>query len=161
MDTSTAFAVPKDRQIVTVRLSRSIAIEGEIFLETISDGLSIHQKVTAFLENSNVFFPVKSVTGGGTEFIHKQRVRAIEVLFPKDPETNYFSHMHMHMIPITAFFNDGDSISGDLMAEVPQEKARLSDCLNLPNKFLDVKAGNKMCYINKEALQKVVYNEKK
>ena len=52
-----AFAVPRDRQSVTVRLDGSTAIEGEIFLEYMHADLSIHQKVTMFLENDNVFFP--------------------------------------------------------------------------------------------------------
>ena len=161
MNTSAAFAVPKDRLTVTLRLSREILIEGEIFLESIAEGLSIHQKLTAFLENSSVFFPIKIIPEGVTEFISKRSVRTIEVNFPDEPEAGYFAHLHMHTIPVKVFFHDGDSTSGELMAEVPKEKARLSDCLNLPGRFIDVRTGKKMCYINKEALQKVVYTDKK
>jgi hypothetical protein len=46
------------------------------------------------------------------------------------------------------------------MAEVPQEKARLSDCLNMSNRFLSIRTGATMCYINKDALQKVVHADK-
>ncbi len=66
----------------------------------------------------------------------------------------------MHAISVTARFCDGTAVSGELMAEVPQEKARLSDCLNISNKFLSVKTGGKMCYINKDALRTVVHADK-
>jgi len=160
MNTSAAFAVPKDRLVVTIRLSGNVALEGEIFLESLSASMSIHQKITAFLENSNTFFPIKVIPGGGTEFINKKNIISVEVDFPEDPETSYFAHLFMHTIPVTVYFHDGRTLSGELMAEVPREKARLSDCLNLASKFIDLNTDNKMCYINKEALQKVVHLHK-
>lgn len=160
MSGNTAFAVPKDRQSVTVRLSLGATVEGEVFTESISEGLSIHQKVTAFIENSDAFFPIKVSPGGSAEFINKKNARIIEVSLPEDPETGYFAHLLMHTIPVMVFLNDGNTVSGELMAEVPREKARLSDCLNLPEKFLAVKSGKTMFYINKQALQKVVHAAK-
>lgn len=160
MSGKTVFAVPKDRQNVTIRLSRDTALTGEIFMESIVEGLSIHQKVTSFIENSNAFFPIKIAPEGSTEFINKNKVQVVEVGLPEDPETSYFAHLHMQTIPITAFLNDGSIVHGELLAEVPQEKARLSDCLNLTDKFLVVKSGKQICYINKHALQKVVHAAK-
>jgi len=157
MSGKTIFAVPKDRQIVVVRLAQGAALTGEIFMESIAEGLSIHQKITSFIENSNTFFPIKLSPEGNTEFINKNMVQFFEVSLPEDPETSYFAHLLMQTIPVMVFLNDGSSVSGELMAEVPQEKARLSDCLNLNEKFLPVKSVGRMCYINKHALQKVVH----
>jgi len=154
---NTAFQVPKDRQSVVVRLTQGAVLEGEIFLESMAEGLSTHQKVTAFLENSLAFFPIKVSPDGKTEFINKQKVRTVEVAVTAAPETDYFEHLLMHTIPVTTFFGAAESISGELMAEAPQEKARLSDCLNMPNTFLCVRTASMICYINKESLQKVVY----
>lgn len=162
MSANAVFTVPKDRQVVTVRMDNGVTLEGEIFLENFADNLSAHQKVTALLESSNAFFPIRINSTGKTEFLSKKSVRVVEVLFPEDPDNSYFSYRLMRTIPVTALFSDTDSISGELMAEVPAEKARLSDCLNLPDKFLSVKSGEKMCYLNKEkeTLQKVVYLDK-
>lgn len=160
MNEKTVFAVPKDRQSVTIRLSRDAALAGEIFMESIAEGLSIHQKVTSFIENSNTFFPLKLSPEGSTEFINKNKVQVFEVNLPEDPETSYFAHLLMQTIPVMVFLTDGSTVSGELLAEVPQEKARLSDCLNLTDKFLVVKSGERMCYINKEALQKVMHAAK-
>jgi hypothetical protein len=156
MSGNAAFAVPKDRQGVTIRLDRGVTIEGDIFLELMASDLSIHQKVTAFLENDTAFFPVRINASGGTEFVNKTRVRVMEVSIPEDPDTVYFAPHLMQSIPVTAYFQEGDPVSGDLLAEVPKEKARLSDCLNVSNKFLSVKTDGTMCYINREALTKVL-----
>jgi hypothetical protein len=154
------FAVPRDRQSVTIRLNGGTVIEGEIFLEYMHADLSIHQKVTMFLENNNVFFPLKVDASGGTDFISKKNLRTVEVGFSDDPETSFFSHLLTQTIPIIAHFCDGTSISGILIAGVPKEKARLSDCLNTQNKFLSVNMDGGMCYINKDALQKVVHADR-
>jgi len=160
MNGEAAFAVPKDRQNITVRLSQGAPLVGEIFMESIAEGLSIHQKITSFIENSTAFFPIKLAPGGSTEFINKNKVQVFEVSMPEDPETDYFAHLLMQTIPVTVFLNDGSTVSGELLAEVPQEKARLSDCLNMTEKFLVVKSGERMCYVNKSAVQKVVHREK-
>lgn len=156
MSGNTAFAVPKDRLSVSIRLEKGVMLSGEIFLEYVSDTVSMHQKVTAFLENDNAFFPIKVGTGG-TEFVNKTHIRYVEINLPDDPDANYFSFRPMQAIPVNAQFGDGDTVNGELVAEVPAEKARLSDCLNLQNKFLSVKTVDKMCYINREMLQKVIH----
>jgi hypothetical protein len=156
MSGNAAFAVPKDRLNVIIRLEKGISLQGEIFLEYFSDSVSLHQKVAAFLENETLFFPIK-VSTGGTEFLNKQHVRCLEVLFPDDPDASYFSHRPMQAIPVNVIFPDGETISGELIEEVPAEKARLSDCLNMQNKFLNVKTATTICYLNKQALQKVVH----
>jgi len=160
MSEKTVFAVPKDRQNVIIHLDKEIALTGVIFLESFSDDLSVHQKVSAFLENNLVFFPLKLQETGTTEFINKKNIGILEIAIPEVIDTDFFSLDLMHTIPVTAVLCHGDTISGELMAEVPQEKTRLSDCLNLPHKFLSVKTSDKIFYINKSALQKVVYADK-
>jgi len=157
MNGNAEFAVPKDRQAVTVRLVNGAGLEGEIFLEYISEHASRHQKVTEFLEKGRAFFPHK-VNGGGTEFVNKKNVQYVEVRIAETADADYFLGRPMQSIPVKALFNDGEAVSGTLMEEVPQEKGRLSDCLNLPNKFLNVRTNISLCYINKDALLKVIYS---
>jgi hypothetical protein len=161
MNGNAAFAVPKDRQEVTVRLDRGETLTGEIFLEYMAAELSAHQKISMFLENDNVFFPLKVNTSGGTEFVNKNNVWTVDVVIPDSTGNDFFSQLLMHTIPIMARFADGVAITGELMAEVPQEKARLSDCLNMSNTFLSVRTNGIMRYINKQALQKVIHADKK
>jgi len=153
---NTTFAVPKDRQDVTVRLDAAAAVSGSIFLESAPGAHTKHHKVVAFLEDETMFFPLTLQEGAGTEFIRKRNIRMVEANYGEDEGLKTALSL-MQRINITAIFTDDSSISGVLMADVPAERGRLSDCLNLPYHFLVVQIGDTICYVNKYALRKVVY----
>jgi len=144
------FVVPKEKQLVTVYLLGGDSREGNIFLEYYPDARTLHQKLLAFFEDTKDFFPL---SGGGTpEFLYKRAVRMVEVHYPEEEAS--FSLMHVEMV--TVIFRDGTQVSGDLMADVPDERKRLSDSLNLSGRYLCTRAYGKVCYINKEAVLKVI-----
>jgi hypothetical protein len=144
------FAVPKEKQLVTVYLLGGNQIEGNIFLEFYPDARTLHQKMMAFLENQNDFFPLSG--GGVPEFISKSAIRMVEVHYPEDEDS--FNIMHVELV--TVIFSDGTQVSGDLLADVPDQRRRLSDCLNLTGRFLCTRAYGKVCYISKQAILKVI-----
>jgi hypothetical protein len=160
MNDQAAFAVPKDRQDVTVHLSEGGVIEGSIFLEYSLAERTLLQKVTAFLEAGNAFFPLRLNEGGATEFINKKNVTSVELAYSPDAGKDSLALSLMYSVGVTAVFTNGTEIGGALLAEVPLERARLSDCLNLPQQFLSIKVDGKIRYINKNALQKVVHADK-
>jgi hypothetical protein len=144
------FAVPKEKQLVTVYLLGGNQLEGNIFLEFYPDARTLHQKMMAFLENHNDFFPLSG--GGIPEFISKSAIRMVEVHYPEDEDS--FNIMHVELV--TVIFRDGTQVSGDLLADVPDQRRRLSDCLNLTGRFLCTRAYGKVCYISKQAILKVI-----
>jgi hypothetical protein len=145
-----AFTVPKEKQLVTVYLLGGDTIEGDIFLEYNPAAQTLHQKMMAFLENKSDFFPL---SGGGTpEFISKSAIRMVEVHYPEEEQA--FDIMHVELV--TVIFRDGNQVSGDLLADVPDQRRRLSDCLNLTGRFLCTRAYGKVCYISKQAILKVI-----
>lgn len=146
------FAVPKEKQRVTVQLIGGETLSGSIFLEYSPGALTLHQKISFFLEDKNEFFPL-AAEGGSPQFLGKGSVRLLKVDYPEEEPS--FSLMHIE--EISALFIDGAKVSGMLMADVPAEHARLSDCLNLTPRFLSVRTGGSILFINKEAVQKVVY----
>ena len=152
--TQREFAVPKDKQPVTIHLIGGEIMTGNIFLEYFPDALTLHQKVKMFLEDGNRFFPL-TANGTPPAFINKERISILEVT-ASDEEPAY--HL-MHIEDITTLFTDGSALSGALLAEVPKEKARLSDCLNLPEAFLSIRKEMTICYINKNTVQKVIYSK--
>jgi len=160
MSRQTAFAVPKDRQDVTVRLIGGAVLEGAIFLEYGPVEHTAYQKVGSFLEDGNSFFPLLAAGAASPEFINKKNICTVEFSYQPEQEQDSLALSLMHAVDITAIFIDESSVSGALLAEVPVEKARLSDCLNLPGRFLSVKIDGKICYVNKGALRKVLYAEK-
>ncbi|MDA8098346.1 MAG: hypothetical protein M0042_01820 [Nitrospiraceae bacterium] len=145
-----AFAVPKEKQLVTVHLLGGESTEGNIYLEFYPDARTLHQKVMAFLEDKTGFFPLS--TGQTPDFINKHAIRMVEIHYPEEEEA--FSLMHVELV--TVIFRDGSQVSGDLLADVPEERRRLSDCLNLSFRFLCARTYGKLCYINKEAILKVI-----
>jgi len=160
MTGQTAFAVPKERQEVTVRLIGGEVLEGAIFLEYAPAEVKVYQKVGGFLEDGNGFFPLVPTGGGSPEFINKQNVKTVELAYRAEQEENGLALSLMQIVNITAIFVDESTINGSLLAEVPVEKARLSDCLNLPGRFLTVKINGRICFVNKDALRKVSYSDK-
>jgi hypothetical protein len=145
-----SFVVPKEKQLVTVYLLGGDTVEGNIFLEYFPEARTLHQKLLAFFEDKKDFFPLSS--GGTPEFINKHAARMVEVHYPEEDED--FNLMHVELV--TVVFRDGAQVSGDLMADVPQERRRLSDCLNLTGRYICTRAYGKVCYINKEAVLKVI-----
>ncbi len=156
MSQQTAFAVPKDKQAVTVVLDSGKALEGVIFLEYAPEELTIHHRMVAFLEDGSTFFPLAK-KNDGTELINKRNIRLIELNISGQGDKVNTTISLMYTVNITAVFTDDSTLTGALLADVPLEKARLSDSLNLPDKFLNVKVDDKICYINKGSLRKVVY----
>jgi hypothetical protein len=155
-----ALAVPKDRQNVTVHLDAASSVEGSIFLEAAPGANTVHHKVVAFLEDDTMFFPLTPEGGGAPEFIRKRNIRMVEAAYGENEELEAVLSL-MQRVSIMAFFTDDTSVSGELLSEVPAEKTRLSDCLNLPHHFLVVQIDGTICYVNKYALRKVVYAGKK
>jgi hypothetical protein len=160
MSQQTALAVPKDRQEVRVLLDDGTALTGSIFLEYAPEQVTVHHKIAAFLEDGKAFFPLQLTNGAGTEFINKKTVRLMELNISADEERINLAITLMQTVGITAIFTDANAIKGFLMAEVPAENARLSDCLNLPFRFLHVKVENTICYISKQAVRKVLPAQK-
>jgi hypothetical protein len=144
------FAIPKEKQLVSVYLLGGDTVEGNIFLEYYPDARTLHQKMMAFLENQKDFFPLSS--GSIPDFISKSAIRMVEIHYPEDEEA--FNIMHVELV--TVIFRDGTQVSGDLLADVPEQHKRLSDCLNLTGRFLCTRAYGKVCYISKQAILKVI-----
>jgi hypothetical protein len=144
------FVVPKEKQLVTVHLLGGNVVEGNIFLEYHPEARTLHQKLLAFFEDKKDFFPLSS--GTVPEFLYKRAVRMVEVHYPEEEAS--FDLMHVELV--TVIFRDGSQVSGDLMADVPEEHKRLSDCLNLTGRYICTRAYGKVCYINKEVVLKVV-----
>ena len=144
------FAVPKEKLMVTVHLLGGESLSGNIFLEFYPDARTLHQKLVAFLEDANDFFPLSRANA--TDFICKSALRMMEV---SDYEGDAsFEIMHVELV--TVIFRDGNQVSGDLLADVPEQRRRLSDCLNLPGRFLCTRAYGKVCYISKQAVLRVL-----
>jgi len=67
----------------------------------------------------------------------------------------------MRILPVSFQFIDQTTLGGELMVDAPEEKSRLSDCLNTTHRFLCLRIGTKIYYVDKDAIRKVAYAEKR
>lgn len=149
------FTVPKERQEVTVHLLGRETLAGSIFLEYKPQAVTAYQKVVSFLEDETSFFPLVPAEGK-PRFIAKASVTMLEM----DRAEDESSFILKRIENVTVVLIDGSNLDGLLMADVPEEKARLSDCLNLPERFLNLRMNGKILFINKALIQKVLYAPK-
>ncbi len=143
------FSVPKDRLRVRMRLRNDTAAEGEVFLEPLPGGPPVYQRVAALLGNEKSFVPLLEEGSGRMLFVNKASIKTVDFSVQEEPGADVGL---MHREQIEAVFAGGDAIRGDLSADVPDEKARLSDCLNEPGRFLLLRVEDAFCFVNKEAV---------
>lgn len=145
------FAIPKEKVSVAIRFANGTWAEGTIFIEHSQTERTMQQKIFSFMEDGCAFFPFLLSANGILEFISKSRILALQYILPSDEEDVNL----MHIESIAAIMPDGSEIAGMLTEEVPREQSRLSDCLNLSNKFLNMRAGHKAWCVNKKLIVKV------
>lgn len=143
------FSVPKDRLRVRMRLRNDTAAAGEVFLEHLPGERPVFQRVAALLGNEKNFVPLLEEGSGRMLFVNKASIKTVDFSVQEEPGVDIGL---MHREQIEAVFAGGDAIRGDLSADVPDEQARLSDCLNQPGRFLLLRVEGAFCFVNKEAV---------
>lgn len=149
------YAVPKDKQSVTLRFKNARFVKGIVFLERPPQPRSLHEKITDFLEQPNRFFPFLEDGSTKTAFISKLTVWALETIPTETTEADIADMSLMHIQNITVRLLDGTSITGALMAETRPEHSRLSDCLNLEGMFMSLQVDGRLLYVNKDRTRMV------
>ena len=118
-----------------------------------------HSKVSTFLEEGSNVFPFRLKGSGKVEFINKENMKYLVWIPDKDAEEyGAESGIFIHTEDVRVIFYDGSTKDGIMLAEEgPTEKSRLSDFLNLPQRFLVVKdtETGEHFFINKSKIFKV------
>ncbi|OGW26326.1 MAG: hypothetical protein A2X56_07090 [Nitrospirae bacterium GWC2_57_13] len=143
------FSVPKDRLRVRMRLRNETAAAGEIFLEHFPGERPVYQRVAALLEDEQSFVPLLEESSGKMLLVNKANIKIVDFADPGDAGEKMGI---MHVEQVEAVFATGDALRGELTADVPDERARLSDCLNQRVRFLLLRSEGAICFVNKEAL---------
>jgi len=149
------FAVPKGKQQVKIQLLGGETLAGNIFLEYNPEAVTVYQKVSSFIEDRTGFFPI-AIGEVKPQIIGKTSVKILEIDYPEDE--SIFSLKRIENVSV--MLSDGSRIDGLLMADVPEERDRLSDCLNLPERFLSLRLSGKILFVNKSLVRKVLYSAK-
>lgn len=149
------FTIQKDRLKVIVHFSDGSRTTGDLFLSSFRDEHGGHQKIADLLESGKQFIPLM-VEGNKVEFIQQAQIIMVEgeLITTEDSEMEYAALLHQE--EATVIIADTFTIEGTLLAEVPPERSRLSDCLNLEGKFLKMRSKGRYLHVNKAMVKKVL-----
>lgn len=154
------FEIPKNRHTVTAHFTDGSKLKGDVFLLSYTTYHSGPQKVAELLEDGNKFIPFLVSESNKVELINKELLKMVEGEVVEAADEEMLSIGLIHIEEITVFFHDNTNISGAFLAEVPPDHSRLSDCLNLPERFMNLKADSRHIHINKGMIKKVVSTKK-
>jgi len=148
-------SVQKDKATVIIVLPDKTKLKGDVFLASYSDSHYGHQKVADILEEDKIFIPLAMKEENRVEFINKDQVVIMEgeLSTPEDEEKLSMGLYHIEKVKIT-FYNN-ETFEGAMISEVPKERSRLSDCLNIEGKFLSAIKNGRYFYLNKNMITRV------
>lgn len=147
-------SIKKEKIEVIVTFADGAKSKGDIFLAPFSGEHHGHQKVADILNGDKVFLPI-SMENGAVEFISKAQIMTIEGELIADEDKEMLSAGLIQQIDVSVVTSKNQSIIGALLAEAPQERSRLSDCLNMPEKFIRIQAESRYLHINKAMIKKI------
>ncbi|MDH3975453.1 MAG: hypothetical protein OEV42_14335 [Deltaproteobacteria bacterium] len=148
-------SVQKDKATVTAILPDKTKLKGEVFLASYSESHYGHQKVADILEGEKVFIPLSLKDEGRVEFLNKDQIVIMEgeLSTPEDEEKLSMGLYHIEKVKIS--FANSENFEGAMISEVPKERSRLSDCLNLEGKFISMIKNGRYFYLNKNMISRV------
>jgi len=148
-------SVRKDKATITAIFSDGTKIRGEVFLASYSDKHYGHQKVADILEGEKLFIPVSIREEDRVEFINKNLVMILEGELSSTEDDEKLSIGLYNIEKVRVVFINGEIMEGAMLSEVPRERSRLSDCLNLSGRFISMIKGGRYFYLNKKMVIRV------
>ena len=147
-------SIDKNKIQVAITFADGSKGKGEIFLARHAGGYYGGQNVADLLNGDKAFLPI-SLESGAVEFISKSQILTIEGELIADDDDEMLSSGLIHQKDVVVVTSGNQTIIGTLLAEVPDERSRLSDCLNLPEKFIRLKSESRYLHINKAMIKKI------
>lgn len=147
-------SIDKNKVQVAVTFTDGSKGKGEIFLAHQAGGHYGGQKVADLLNGDKAFLPI-SLESGAVEFISKSQILTVEGEVVSAEDEEMLSSGLINQIDVTVVTSGNQTIIGTLLAEVPEERSRLSDCLNLPEQFIRLNSESRYLHINKAMIKKI------
>jgi small nuclear ribonucleoprotein (snRNP)-like protein len=138
----------------TICFDKDTRIEGTIFLGTGQWASSLASKVSAYLEDDKEFVPFQIKGKGPAELINKNNIKTVEWTEDGNAGEDELTDAS-HKQEVTITFTDNETITGTLVSDTPQERSRLSDCLNTKDEFIHITDDKRHIHVNKSMLLRV------
>jgi len=148
-------SIRKDRANITAVFPDGTKIRGEVFLDSYSSKHHGHQKVADLLEDEKSFIPVSIKEEDRVEFLNRDQIMILEGELSNEEDEEKLSIGLYNIAKVKVVFINAEIMEGAMISEVPPERSRLSDCLNLPDRFISMIKGGRYFYLNKTNVVRV------
>lgn len=134
--------IAKNRRQVIFTLADGSKLGGEVFLNLYEAHGQGSQKVGELLNGRDAFLPVKTAEGT----VHLNVANIIKASTPADAERHELMLLgKKYTVRITTLH--GEEIEGEIFVDLPQDRSRVSDYLNRPDRFCRVFTPDAIIYI--------------
>jgi hypothetical protein len=134
--------IAKNRQQVIFTLADGSELEGEVFLSLYEVRRQGPQRVGELLNGEDVFLPVKTTAGT----VHLNVANIIQASTPAATERHELMMLgKRYNVRVTTLH--GKTIEGEIFVDLPQDRSRVSDYLNRPDRFFRVFVPGHIVYI--------------
>ena len=139
------YQIPKEKVEVTMTLQSGTPMDGFVFL--VRDATGKVNLAEMLNEDEEPFFPFEH-EDGGVSLISKKMVVYLKDDQAQPPETDLLPPP----VEITAFFANGDDLTGLIYSDMPHDTLRASDYVNRKERFLVMYQGNQQVIFNRDQI---------
>jgi len=134
--------IAKHRRQVIFTLADGSELVGEVFLSLYEVRRQGPQGVGGLLNGEDAFLPVK--TRDGT--VHLNVANIIKARTPAEAERHELMMLgKKYAVRVTTLY--GEEIDGEVFVDLPQDRSRVSDYLNQPDRFFRIFVPDHIVYI--------------
>lgn len=141
---------------VTMRCRDQQVIKGELFLSLTAKNHTGRETVLDFMNEPEDFFVLKVATAAAINIINKARIMDISVPLELELAEVDMEAMGIKEEPMTIVFNDNFKLTGKSFIDLPPEKARAIDFLNLEQRFFLLVTDSAAHVINRRHISYVI-----
>jgi len=137
--------VGKIKRKTTLGRSDGMKLDVNFFLSPYAEGHSGKEILLDILNSDSTFLPVEDVHTGAIIFFNKGRIMFLEIGERDLVDETLLSQQKSVQVELT----NHEILNMSLFVEMPEERSRVSDCLNSPSRFLYLCGKEKDVILNK------------
>lgn len=143
-------AVERRRVEVAIRFPGGEVVRGQLFLALMAKSHAGPERVLDMMNEPDPFFVLRVDGEPPVRMINKERIVEVEVAVQPEEEESLAKEEEM-----TLTFQDGFSLSGRALVELPPTKSRLIDFLNYSERFFELRDGGNTHIVNRKHISYV------
>ncbi|MEE9911332.1 MAG: hypothetical protein K4571_06370 [Deltaproteobacteria bacterium] len=122
----------KIKRRATLRRSDGVKLDVNFFLSPYAEGHSGKELILDILNSASTFLPVEDVDTGAIIFFNKSNVMSLEIAERNLLDETLLSREKRVHVELT----NGETLKMSIFLEMPEERSRVSDYLNSPERFI-------------------------